>query len=682
MKRTLILLFSALLLCAAIPLHAVAETTEQAYDADHVLIYNPLPYVENGNALFTGTPQQEPPAQARGELPYQSGKHRTGKDNSNKTDGPETHAFWICTDLNTYAYDKCTFRLAAQGEHCSVWALENDSVSFSQEQLEAMAEQFETVIYPSDTEHFGPFRDLGGDGRVNILTYAMNSLSVCGFFDAYDLYTQEEIFTVDPDDPYSYNCLPIINVNARMAEQQTTVLCTLAHEFAHLILRSAVLASPANAGMLGRETTVGLWLNEGLSMAAEELSYPGAVAEQGYLDAFARSDRVRLGMSYANFDASGTDVGAYGQSFLFAQYLKAQCGDTVYRDLIDLWRSETENGNLNEAHMLDLLLNDAQKDALDALCTYTPRVRETLKGGEQELLSKFALAFRLAILLDRDEGLYSIGGQHAQMPVYAGTSSRRLEGGGALLLEANGSYRVPKDAQSGLVFVFLKDGEVTGVYTVPEPEEGFYALAIERDGQWLAIGAAPAADGILKGVAIGEPNGGSIAAADCNGAIFAVTREGDGYRIACDDPNGSYVLMRTGTNKQTLAVGEGDAAFTWMTFSDGADRLQADGVYGRAILYGSVAGGFGYFAPAYFENASFEKLRMLRVTLRNGDANLDGRITAADAAMILRTIVKLSYMNAPMRAAADCNGDGEVTAADAAKILRIVVQLESEEDLH
>ena len=391
MKRTLILLFSALLLCAAIPLHAVAETTEQAYDADHVLIYNPLPYVENGNALFTGTPQQEPPAQARGELPYQSGKHRTGKDNSNKTDGPETHAFWICTDLNTYAYDKCTFRLAAQGEHCSVWALENDSVSFSQEQLEAMAEQFETVIYPSDTEHFGPFRDLGGDGRVNILTYAMNSLSVCGFFDAYDLYTQEEIFTVDPDDPYSYNCLPIINVNARMAEQQTTVLCTLAHEFAHLILRSAVLASPANAGMLGRETTVGLWLNEGLSMAAEELSYPGAVAEQGYLDAFARSDRVRLGMSYANFDASGTDVGAYGQSFLFAQYLKAQCGDTVYRDLIDLWRSETENGNLNEAHMLDLLLNDAQKDALDALCTYTPRVRETLKGGEQELLSKFAL---------------------------------------------------------------------------------------------------------------------------------------------------------------------------------------------------------------------------------------------------------------------------------------------------
>ena len=73
---------------------------------------------------------------------------------------------------------------------------------------------------------------------------------------------------------------------------------------------------------------------------------------------------------------------------------------------------------------------------------------------------------------------------------------------------------------------------------------------------------------------------------------------------------------------------------------------------------------------------------MLRVTLQNGDANLDGRITAADAAMILRTIVKLSYMNAPMRAAADCNGDGEVTAADAAKILRIVVQLESEEDLH
>ena len=63
-----------------------------------------------------------------------------------------------------------------------------------------------------------------------------------------------------------------------------------------------------------------------------------------------------------------------------------------------------------------------------------------------------------------------------------------------------------------------------------------------------------------------------------------------------------------------------------------------------------------------------------------GDANLDGQRTTADAALVLRMIVGLSYMNAPMRAAADCNGDGEVTVEDASKILRILVQLESEED--
>ena len=59
-----------------------------------------------------------------------------------------------------------------------------------------------------------------------------------------------------------------------------------------------------------------------------------------------------------------------------------------------------------------------------------------------------------------------------------------------------------------------------------------------------------------------------------------------------------------------------------------------------------------------------------------GDANLDGKLTAADAALVLRTVVGLSYMDEPMCAAGDTDGDGEITAADAAKILRLVVQLE------
>ena len=60
-----------------------------------------------------------------------------------------------------------------------------------------------------------------------------------------------------------------------------------------------------------------------------------------------------------------------------------------------------------------------------------------------------------------------------------------------------------------------------------------------------------------------------------------------------------------------------------------------------------------------------------------GDANCDGKITAADAALILRYIVKLDPLSGAGLANADANGDGKITAADAAQILRFIVKLEN-----
>ena len=58
-----------------------------------------------------------------------------------------------------------------------------------------------------------------------------------------------------------------------------------------------------------------------------------------------------------------------------------------------------------------------------------------------------------------------------------------------------------------------------------------------------------------------------------------------------------------------------------------------------------------------------------------GDANCDGSVTAADAALILRSIVGLSELTPRGMLNADVDGDGEITAADAAAILRFVVGL-------
>ena len=60
-----------------------------------------------------------------------------------------------------------------------------------------------------------------------------------------------------------------------------------------------------------------------------------------------------------------------------------------------------------------------------------------------------------------------------------------------------------------------------------------------------------------------------------------------------------------------------------------------------------------------------------------GDANCDGAITAADAALILRYIVKLNTLGGQCLANADANADGQITAADAALVLRFIVKLEN-----
>ena len=58
-----------------------------------------------------------------------------------------------------------------------------------------------------------------------------------------------------------------------------------------------------------------------------------------------------------------------------------------------------------------------------------------------------------------------------------------------------------------------------------------------------------------------------------------------------------------------------------------------------------------------------------------GDANCDGSVTSADAAIILRSLIGLSELIPRGVLNGDVNGDFEITAEDAAIILRYVVGL-------
>lgn len=65
------------------------------------------------------------------------------------------------------------------------------------------------------------------------------------------------------------------------------------------------------------------------------------------------------------------------------------------------------------------------------------------------------------------------------------------------------------------------------------------------------------------------------------------------------------------------------------------------------------------------------------MVIGKGDVDGDGRLTAADARLILRRSAKLITFTMEQDALADVDNNGKVTAADARKVLRVSAKLET-----
>ena len=60
-----------------------------------------------------------------------------------------------------------------------------------------------------------------------------------------------------------------------------------------------------------------------------------------------------------------------------------------------------------------------------------------------------------------------------------------------------------------------------------------------------------------------------------------------------------------------------------------------------------------------------------------GDANGDGKVTAADARTVLRASARIDTLEGTLFLAADVNSDTKITASDARKILRVSAKIET-----
>jgi hypothetical protein len=150
---------------------------------------------------------------------------------------------------------------------------------FSDTELQEIAGEFDTLVYPTDVDYFGTPLDLDENSRIIILyTPEVNRLTpagnpegfVGGFFFAGDLFpvaqcpqtNRAEVLYVLAPDPDG-----AINGNKRTTAQvRQGTRGTIAHEFQHMINASERIRHPVTSELES------IWLDEALSHFAEDLN--------------------------------------------------------------------------------------------------------------------------------------------------------------------------------------------------------------------------------------------------------------------------------------------------------------------------------------------------------------------------------------------------------------------------
>ena len=165
---------------------------------------------------------------------------------------------------------------------------------FTQSDFDAIAAEFENLIFPTDTLHFGGPTDRNADGHITILytsevnraTPAGRSGFIAGFFWGGDLVKKTEYQQIGRNCPQTneqeifYLLVPdpsgTINGNPRsVATVRQNTRGTIAHEFQHMINQGLRLLNPAV------DSSETIWLNEALSHMAEEIV---GRAQRGFSD--------------------------------------------------------------------------------------------------------------------------------------------------------------------------------------------------------------------------------------------------------------------------------------------------------------------------------------------------------------------------------------------------------------
>lgn len=367
-----------------------------------------------------------------------------------------THSFYSGCGLSRRQRD---FTCVYAGSSCYIWS---EGTSISADDAARLGKIFDEKIYPMDVTYFGTPRFTENGGKVNILFYPLPSDGLCGFFHMYDIFSSQELLGISQAemDYYGLNTdHAIININSKLlAVDEEMVLSTLAHELQHQICAT-------NKFVYLDTPYMRTWLNEAMSAYAEELNYPG-IKVRAYEDLnYYVSDSYRTGQSLYNFSNDNDPyLGDYGVVYLFGKYLDKFADSNVYHKVHEYWRN-SYSANISEATALYASVPATFVSAINEKYSYPQSISSRFANKEEEWMSKMTLDFFIETVSPELAELTPYADAIHLYMLYAEINPVSIEGGGRVLVATeNGSYTIPKDAGTGLIYVgFDKNFNVIGI---------------------------------------------------------------------------------------------------------------------------------------------------------------------------------------------------------------------------
>ncbi|KAA0548363.1 peptidase M30, hyicolysin [Bacillus sp. BGMRC 2118] len=342
----------------------------------------------------------------------------------------DTKYFWV-SNLDTNTDYQIQARLAYSGTKAKVWVYNNQ---ISDADAIKMGQEFDQNIYPSVTSNFANESDVNADGKINILCFDIqdgyngSGGYTAGYFFSGDLYQPTTSNKSNVSEIFYIDTYPAMGTTTK---DVTLSYETLAHEFQHMVnFNQNVLVEKS-------PTNMDTWLNEGLSMAAEQIYSGKGLSDR--IDYYNMSQSIANGHSLLNWDYEGDTLSNYSLSYLFAQYIKVQTGqgDRIFKEIL-----HDPNNNY-------VAVEKVAKKYINPDMTF----------------GKLMTNFRIALLLNQPSGLYGFKGDpffnSIHDRIFTGTSAY-LNGGGAIALSYNSKdgFVEPINKGQNITYTYLDINQV------------------------------------------------------------------------------------------------------------------------------------------------------------------------------------------------------------------------------